>query len=336
MLLLTALAAASLAIAQGDDLIPPTPLTTPEPPRPIDARGMPLEGWVTVRYSVLADGTPTDVRAINVVPPSIDPAATLETVGQWRFSPGTLDSQAVDWHNNETVVVFKSATEPPETSEAFRERYEAVAAMIEAGTYDEALAANRNLLEEHAARLSDIGLALVQSAIIHIGRLDFHSALAPVHMATDARIPTLGSADLFAALQLRMQIEDNLGRVRDALASHDRLAWGLSESDPNTSFALVGRELKARWENTEILEVAGRLDAYPWRFNIGRRIFTIDRIEGGSVEDIDVECDTRKTTLAYEPEVDWHLPDAFGNCTLFVNGDPGTSFMFYELLPAEE
>jgi len=64
------------------------------------------------------------------------------------------------------------------------------------------------------------------------------------------------------------------------------------------------------------------------------RSFTLANIEG-EVEAIHAECDNRRRTLEYMPDVDWQLPDSWGNCVLFVAGEPDTSFRFLEFLPAQ-
>jgi outer membrane biosynthesis protein TonB len=65
-----------------------------------------MEGWVTVRYSVLADGSTANVRAIDVVPPQLSASEALAAVEQWRFEPASLGGAAIDWYNNESSVLF--------------------------------------------------------------------------------------------------------------------------------------------------------------------------------------------------------------------------------------
>ena len=88
--LLALLGASPLAALAQSELIAPRSLISPLPPAPTNARNVPVEGYVTVRYTVLADGKAVNVRAIDAMPPSIDPAPTIATVGTWTFAPGCL------------------------------------------------------------------------------------------------------------------------------------------------------------------------------------------------------------------------------------------------------
>jgi hypothetical protein len=315
----------------------PRALTSPLPPAPVNARNVPTEGYVTVRYSVLADGKPTDVRAIDFMPPSIDPAPTVATVSSWTFAPGTRNGQPIEWHNGETVVVFRSTAGVEGDNAAFQERYAAIEMMLAADPvdYPAALAASESLLSEHSTQLSEIGVAMVQSAIIQIGAGTLNSALQRLRMATDPRVPMLSGTELKPALELRMRLEGELGRVGDALASHERLMKGLGPGNGDAEFTTIGQELRTKASTEEFLEVRGRIVSDSWRIDPMRRLFFIPRVEG-TIRTIVAECDTRRIEIPFNSEDDYSLPDALGDCTIFVEGDRNTDFSFVEVLPAEE
>ena len=331
------------ALGQGE-LIAPRALTSPLPAIPTNARQVPVEGYVTVRYSVLADGKPTNVRVIDFMPPSIDPAPTVTTVESWTFLPGTRDGQAIDWHNNETVVVFRSSAGVEVDATGFAERYAAIEGMLaeiaalpeaKPADYAPALTASESLLNEYSTRLADIGLAMVQRAIIEIGLSSLNAALGHLRMATDPRVPMLSGTELGPALQLRMQLEGALGRIADAQASHARLAKGLGANPPDPEFTETGNKL-AQAETEDFLSVTGRIVNDSWRIDANRRLFFIPEVKSGTIRTIVAECDTRRVELAFNPADDYQLPDSFGACTIFVNGDRNTDFTFVQALPPAE
>ncbi|MGD8341765.1 MAG: hypothetical protein PVH89_13360 [Gammaproteobacteria bacterium] len=108
-------------------------------------------------------------------------------------------------------------------------------------------------------------------------------------------------------------------------------AWA-GPDDPNP-FSAVADSLRSSWQEAEILRVYGRIDESPWQIDAGRRIFTIDNVDG-QVTSIEAECDSRHLTLDFQPEVDWQIPESLGRCSLLVNGESGTSFSFSAMLPA--
>ena len=336
-ILVTAAAASGIASAQ-QGLVAPRPLTSPQPPQPTNAAGTPVEGWVTVRYSVGADGKPSGVHAVDVMPPTIDPAPTVAAVSGWTFSPGLQNGRPIDWHNSETVVTFRLQSGPEASSPEFSDRYGAIAEMLAADPIDFAAAnaASQALIGAHSTRLADLGLALTQAAVIHYEAKDPHSALAAMRRATDPRVPMLGGTELFPAVQLRLQLENDLGRIDDALETYGRLAKGLGPRASDAVFAQLGAELRMKSSDDEFLAISGRLDGGSWRIDADRRYFFLSDVENGSVNTIVAECDTRRIELPFDPDDNYGLPDGFGNCTLFVEGAPGTTFYFVAVLPPEE
>lgn len=317
------------SLAQG--LVAPQPITSSQPPQPVNESGQRIDGWVTLRYSVLADGTTTNVRALNVMPPTIDAEPVLQAAAQWTFAPGTRDGAPIDWHNNETRVVFRSQGGGSPTADAFAEGYAAIGSLLEDGNHDAALAASDTLIAQNSARLSEIGLALVQQALIHVEREDYHSALPPLQMATDPRVPMLDGVQLFAALQLRMQVEQNLSHTYEAIQSYQRLAKGIGPNEPN-QLQPQGDLLMQIWEEEPMLAVFGRIDNGSWRFDAGRPFFYIAGING-NISTIEADCETQRVALTFDPDADYQLPESFGACTLFVKGDEGTTFSLVEALP---
>jgi hypothetical protein len=259
-------------------------------------------------------------------------------VAGWTFAPGTRDGQAIDWHNNETVVVFRSTASTEADPAGFLERYTAIEAMLAAEPvdYPAALAASQTLLNEYAVRLADIGLAMVQSSVIQIGMGSLNAALGHLRMATDPRVPMLSGTELLPAMQIRMRLEGELGRVAEALASHARLAKGLGPNYNDAEFTEIGQRLAMRAQTEEFLQVTGRIVRDYWRIDASRRFFFIPKVDKGTVNTILAECDTRRVELEFNQESDYQLPAAFGACTIFVQGAPNTDFTFVEALPPAE
>jgi hypothetical protein len=328
---LLALAGLNQAAFAQARVVAPRATATPVPPQPENAQGVPVEGWAVVRYSVLADGTADDVRIQDIVPPAADPAGAKTTVEQWRFTPAMQDGEPSGWHNNESIVLFGELEEAPGAAQEFTDAYSAIAGMIEEQEYEQARDANEKLLNELAVQTEELALTLAQATIIRIGLLDFHGALRYVRLATDTRVNLLRREDLLVSLQLRLQVEAQLGRTNDAIETYERIAAGIGpdETDP---FAPMAESLYDNWNEVEILQVLARVDDHPWRFEAGRRIFTIDDVVG-EIDGIEAECDHRRLTLEFQADVEWQLPDSFGECTIFVIAEPGTTFSFFEMLP---
>jgi tetratricopeptide (TPR) repeat protein len=311
-------------------LVAPTPITQAQPSSATNAVGESVDGWAVVRYSVLTDGTTSNVEVIESAPPSLDVDGVLEAARGWTFEPATSDGEAIEWHNGESVVSFGEITDL-EPSDAFVARYDSVVSLIDENRFPEALEASLMLLNEQAKNRLELGLSIAQVASINVLGENPQRALRYLQLATDRRATVLPLEDLFAALQLKLRVETELGRWREALETYEWIAAGLDPNAPNP-FADVAKSLQGQWDNAEFLEIKGQIGDTPWRYDIGRRYFYIDNIDG-MIQTIDVECDTRRLTIDFESEADYQLPEDFGACTLFINGTPGTTFSYIGVLP---
>jgi TonB family protein len=65
-----------------------------EPSYTEEARAAKIQGSVLLRVVVGTDGVPRQVQVLRSLDPGLDQKA-VETVGTWKFKPGTKDGQPV-------------------------------------------------------------------------------------------------------------------------------------------------------------------------------------------------------------------------------------------------
>ena len=101
LLLLLALAACAAA---------PRPLqfvSGPDPVYPAAAREAGVEGFVTVRYDVTAEGSVTNARVLEAVPAGAFETAALAAIAQWRFRPPAVDGRNVPLPGRVSTLEFR-------------------------------------------------------------------------------------------------------------------------------------------------------------------------------------------------------------------------------------
>lgn len=320
-------AAFSVAGAQAQ-IVPPRVLEQSQPIPPENRFGIPIEGWVVLRYTVLPDGKTANVRVVDRMPPTLVDRASVSAVEAWTFVPATIDDVAVEWHNNESVVVFDLEMVPLEPSAFFVPAYLEADGFLKSGEHDKALKRNESMLTTQTSRLGEVGLAQMQRAAIHVALGDMHSAYAAILRATDPRVRVLGPTDLKVALQYRNALELELGDAAGALATFARRneIEPVPEDDPMAVQAAAIEQ--ALGGEAPIAIKAKILDEF-WAHVPTRRTFSISAATG-ELERIRVECDRRSAELEFAADSEWTLPETWGSCTLTVEGDRDTEFVFYE------
>ena len=324
-------AAATVTLPAADALaqvVAPLPREQSLPEGPTDRSGMPMEGWVVLRYTILADGTTADVHAIDRMPPQLDVKEAVAAAGTWTFAPATDGGAPIEWHNNEIALMFDVDSVPLEPSPPFVNAYREVDALIGSEDFKKALKSNESMLSTVTSRIGEIGVAEVQNASINLSLGDLHAAYDAIKHATDPRVPVLSDEDLRVALQYRNVIELQLGDMVAALDTFERRkALGpVADSDPMASRAAAIAEAL---QGEAAIAIKAKVLEDSWRHVPSRRTFAISDVDG-DIKGIRVECNRRSADLEFTAETEWTLPASWGDCTLMVQGRRDTEFTFYE------
>lgn len=307
------------------------------PDAPKNAFGSSLEGWVKLRYSVLADGTTADVRVVDAMPPQLPTGDAVRAVEHSVFAPANNGAEPIAWHNNQTIIVFDDETVALEPTPPFSQAYVAVVELYGEQKYEQAEAANERLLTTVTSRLNEIGLAQTQAALVNMAASDVHDAYAAIRRATELDVVTLPDEELREALRIRFAIELELGRVSEALDTFARYeALGAPTDAPadatlaDDALAAQAAAIREALQSDAAIAIKGRVEREPWTHAPTRRTFTLVDVDG-DVRQIRAECDRRKVTLEYVADIDWTLPESWGACVLFVDAKRDTTFTLYEL-----
>lgn len=322
------LAAAALApVVATSQVVAPVPIEVEQPELPPGRFGMAPEGWVVVRYSVLADGTTANVRVIDQMPAMLPERAVRAQVERWTFEPATAGGDAIEWHNNEAVIVFDQEMVPPEPRPPFVAGYREVETLLEEGENEDALRRSRRLVDSDAARLAEFGVALVQNARVNMLLGNEHEAYAAIRRATNPGISLLEASELVVALEYRNTLELGLGNVVGALETFARRQeLGVSENDRMARSVEV---IESGLEGEAAIAVKGKMLDDAWGHTLYRRTFAIGDLEG-DLRQVNVECDRRTAELEYSETSEWSLPESWGACAVFVMGRRDTEFALYE------
>lgn len=323
-----ALQRAAAQLAEVPMLAPPVVQEGAEPEYPAEARAAGMEGWVNLRFSVLADGKVANVEIVSETPQGLFGKAAVDSLLASRFRGAVDGARSVDWHNIETPIAFTLGGDSA-PSAAFAAQYQEVMKLVGAGDY--AAAAERHrALSGRALLVSELLLAEYLNALIATGMGEPPRALASLQKITPAQ-PLLDTQLLAAALRLRFETEVAIGRVREALETLVRLneVAPLAQDDPLMRSAAALRDA-ARSDRP--LVVAGRISGGRWEYHPARRILTLTEVRG-RLDEVAFRCNFKLATLPFQADVEWTIPAGWGTCLVRVSGEEGASFKVVEFAP---
>lgn len=318
--------------ARREDVDPPTAieLGTPDVPRDRLENGSLREGWVKLRYSVLADGSTADVRVVDAMPPWLDALTAIAAAQAWTFEPATEEGMPIDWHNNVAIIVFDREEATDEGWPEFADASDDVAELISSGRYAQAKSRNEAMQRELAVTLDELAYAEMQLAAIEHALGDPHAALDAIRRATEPSVHRLADEELAPALEHRFSLELELGLAADALQTYARRAalGRLPKREPMARRgAALGKALEAP---DAVLAEQGRIDESGiWEHALSWRTFSVAGIDGRA-EGLEAECNRNKGALPFEPDAEMTIPAGWGDCVVLVKGTPETTFVVYE------
>jgi hypothetical protein len=312
----------TFAVAQT---VPPRPLEQWEPSAPENRAGDTIEGWVVLRYSVLADGSTSDISVVDRTPPLLPYGPAVSAVENWTFEPATQDGATIDWHSNESVIVYRSHR--AQLSPLFFRAYHGTQNYIEEDKLDWARRNNQRTLMR-ATRLEVMGPVLIQAVIINLRLGDMHAAYDALVRATDPRVSLLEPEGLAIALKYRNFMEIQFGdRIAALQTLARRRALAPVPQDDPVLMRAEALELALN-DGSTIGHYAKIIDAV-WRKPLSRQIFAITDVVG-EIETLRAECDRRIADLEYVPGSEWTLPESWGNCAVAIEGRDNTEFRLFE------
>lgn len=306
------------------------PVKIDTPPRPATRFGPGPEGWVKVRFTINADGSTSNIDVLDVMPSGFSTDSTIKTIETWTFEPAIINGTAIDWHNNIVTVTFDLPEIPNISGPQFTTPYNEVQKLINENRLDPAARQANENLKTSTYSLHDIGLGNMQLGVVEMQRQDMHHAYRAITRATLPEVSQLTNEELDIALQYRFNIEISLGRYFDALESYNR-RLNLVTLDTNDIMHEQAEQLQLALDQGLTLNSKARIleKDSGWFFIPSRRTFTIADVKG-KLDSIDVVCNMKIISLEYQANVEWALPETWGDCSVTVMGNRDTTFSFYE------
>jgi TonB family protein len=296
------------------------------------------EGWVDVSFVVERDGSVSDPVVESSSGVTELEQAALDAVLTWQYRPATRNGQPVQQCEVRSRLTFSIETgRPSRASSKFRRRHRAIEKLVDRHELVPALAATRDLLATTALNQYETARAWALYAIIEqkMGaappqRLDaLRRATASSHM--------IGGPMHRSLLENLLDVELQLRHYHRAIEVAGRLRGEVPEEARREELAGIIAELFAFRDSDSYLAVSGQIETMAvspdhvpfWTHQPLRRQFGIEDVNG-RISGIDVRCQWHRALLTHDPQLAVRLADDWGDCDVYIYGEPGTTFTLVE------
>ncbi len=347
--LLTALAAAAEEAVQAELVLAAPPAASLEkatlakmrtailPVYPLAQQQSGQEGWVILSFVVSPDGKVLDpiVEESNGVA-SFERAA-LKAAAAQRYTPATRDGKPVEQCATQVRYMFSIAGMPRGARRDFSVKYKKIRSMIDGGDIATASAEVDELVKTGTwNHYEDSRLHLLQYELCKASN-DTACMLNSLRRASSEDGVNLGPALYRSVLELTAALEIRSELYLDAFATIARRNARKPKLEPGDPLLKAAETIRDLIHGPNALAFSGKVGFRSgcavgepnWRHQLLRREFAVDPGEG-KLDKLEVRCDWRRITDVISPDKAWIVPTEWGNCQVFIFGDPDATFRLVE------
>jgi hypothetical protein len=293
--------------------------------RPKDV-GRDKEGVVEMIYTVAADGSTKDIRLVTLYGPKSYGDNAMKLMTHAHHEPATENGHPIDFYGFDTINTYQRFPHP----NVRVKDYMAAMDLTKAGNQDAALEDFDRIVFSDDADLRTRFMAAYQEASLFRDRNDLDQALYYIRIATHSEGRLLSKNAISTALHIKLLIAAASGQYAEALVTYDILKKYQVASPEDSKLAT---DLESRVAGAEPIQVRGWVHdnslGGAWQHQLFRRKFEFYKING-KLDHFELYCDGHELKSAINETSAWIIPSNWSNCNIFVLGDNGTTFQFYE------
>ena len=263
----------------------------------------------------------------------------IQTVKRWRFEPATSKDKPIEQAHTKVRVTFAidGSQHQRGAGRKFIRREKKFRQLLKEGDLEVAGEWLNASFEMPEWNLYETTRLWISSYHLYAALEDDENQLRSLRRASSGR-DWVRPATATEILKAKFVVEARLGKLVDALETYELLVGeepAILDEGPLAEVAGKFRDFidSGKTITTDALvEAEGDecCDAV-WGHQLFRRKFAFENIEG-EVKDLDIRCDWQRASEkeVYAGKV-WEIPESWGDCSLYVHGNEGTTFRLLEL-----
>ncbi|MGB5352129.1 MAG: energy transducer TonB [Woeseia sp.] len=314
------------------------PIKRPAPRYPGTELAAGRQGWVQLSYVVTPDGEVIDPVVEDSSGSSSFEKQALSAVKRWSYEPATWDGKPVQQCETKVMITFLVEGTDTQVTRKFHSRYKKIAKIIDEGNLDKATELIDSLVADMNLSLAETGWVWTLRARVAGLAGDEGAQLKALRKAT-ANNGRWADAKVYPSLLLvRTALELQDGNLSAALETYEvLLETGFDHPQMEKLKPHVDsvRELVA---SDKALAVPARIGAKSdcvdcgtnWHYEPLRRRFSLADVKG-DLREIEFRCSWQRAVDKADAGMTWEVPEDWGDCSIIVFGEPGTTFSLLEL-----
>ena len=292
------------------------------------------QAWVEISYCVDELGQTRNIAVLDYIGKDVFRDAALEFFEGWRFEPAKIDGKPVWQSGNVITIPFDRTGSEMVVSRPFFARYKRLVKFLADSELEKASELFETLFEDDDLNLFEIAKlwALRVQYELALGNLQLADVAA--HRATIFDGRWIDEENHIATLAIRASVQFETGLFGDGLRTYEKLVQVAGEDSPQArQLQPVVDKVRQALASDQVFGTSARIGRLgecagcnnSFRFTPARRNFSFAKIDG-SLSTIEAQCQLRHYTTEAAEGVQWSIPKEWGDCSINVFGEPGTTF----------
>lgn len=332
--LLTANASASVSaneISQHlSTIIVPEPIERIQPKYPIEAARQRREGWTVLGFVIDEKGNVSDALVKESSGSRDFDKAALKAVTKWKYQPAFENGKPIQQCVNTVQMNFRMGLNDgiQGVSRSFKRKYDIADKALKDKDYQEV----EHQLAKMNARKT---MHLSENNYMHILAANYareigNDTLQLYHLDRVTLDSGSRSEELkFSVLYQQFYLEATLSKFQSAFNTYKQLIK-LEESKPYLAkLEKLMADIDSVISSDKDIMIKAAIDSDYWTADLVRNKFSLTNIEG-SLHTLDVRCANKRHVYTVENNNTWRIPSSWKNCSIYVYGEPKTSFKLIE------
>jgi len=294
------------------------------------------QGWVELNYVVTEEG--------KVIEPVVEASsgsyaferAAVNTVKRWRYEPALLNGEPIQQCKTAVRISFAIDGSEMGVSKSFNRKYKKIHQALEEGDVESASSKLEDAFQSEGLTLGELSWLRALQARIAGVRGDKEQQLIAVRRALAVSEKWIPDELRTGLLTTRVVLEIEKGNYSAAMGAYSALKTidgaDTSKLDP------IAEKIRELVESDQLLfktaEIGGGASCETcdsrWRYKPLRRAIEITDIDG-KLGNLELRCEWQRYIDEAREGVAWEIPDSWGECSVVVYGETGSTFKLVEL-----
>lgn len=311
-------------------IIIPEPIKRIQPKYPIDAARESREGWTVISFVIDEKGNVSDALVKESSGSEDFDKATLKAVTKWKYQPAFENGKPIQQCVNTVQMDYRMGKNvgTKGVSRRFKKKYEIATQALKDKDYQEV----EHQLAKMNARKT---MHLSENNYMHILAANYareigNDTLQLYHLDRVTLDSGVKSEKLkFSVLYQQFYLEATSNKFQSTFNTYKKLIK-LEEAKPYLAkLEKVMADIDSVISSDKDIMIKAAIDRDYWYADLVRNKFSLTNIEG-SLHTLDVRCANKRHVYTVENDNTWTIPTNWKNCSIYVYGEPKTSFNLIE------